>query len=490
MVQVALVVLAVAGPLVYLLGLLSRGLAVLYLDYARLAVLLVTVSMGAGASVYLAVRDVERWVRIASVVALLANLGGVGYGWVLWSEEMGRTRAEDVAAPVEAPLVGVVLAPLDDSPAAAAELQAVESVIVDILRRNEALGDLALRRSQAVRDEEQARRVATELNAHVIAWSAAGRGYPPLVQWHVTVMGASEAVRGLTPSELMVLMATQQRFTVSAPLGDGEVSEHATKVVAPVAAGFAAMAMGRPVVAATQFRNAAQVEGLPDATRSLLLGYRATALLQAHRADLAMEELERARSIHESAYVWASIGTIMVVEDAWTAAHEAFQRAVALDPYDALGYCGLGLALAHDNEAASAIAAYRQAAALEPGWPTPHALLGMAYELLGESETAAEEYAQCVAKAGANRSLRQAVARRVELVAQNPPTAVPTNTPRPTATPTPVPSSGVYQVKKGDTLQAIAIEFDVPLDLLIEVNRIENPHDLQIGQIIIIPELP
>jgi len=48
----------------------------------------------------------------------------------------------------------------------------------------------------------------------------------------------------------------------------------------------------------------------------------------------------------------------------------------------------------------------------------------------------------------------------------------------------------VYQVQRGDTLAEIAEELGVPAELLIEVNRLENPNALDIGQILIIPEAP
>jgi len=95
-----------------------------------------------------------------------------------------------------------------------------------------------------------------------------------------------------------------------------------------------------------------------------------------------------------------------------------------------------------------------------------------------------------VARSGPNATLQQATSERAQQVAANPPTAVPTATPRPTPTATPFPSTGVYQVQRGDTLAEIAEELGVPAELLIEVNRLENPNALDIGQILIIPEAP
>jgi len=59
--------------------------------------------------------------------------------------------------------------------------------------------------------------------------------------------------------------------------------------------------------------------------------------------------------------------------------------------------------------------------------------------------------------------------------------------PLPTETPTPTPTPVVYVVQKGDNLLEIAFRYDVDVQALIEVNEIENPRALQIGQRLIIP---
>ena len=60
-------------------------------------------------------------------------------------------------------------------------------------------------------------------------------------------------------------------------------------------------------------------------------------------------------------------------------------------------------------------------------------------------------------------------------------TPIPTNTPAPT--PTPV----VHIVQPGDTLLGIALQYDVTLDALQQINGVLRPETLQIGQPIIIP---
>jgi len=60
---------------------------------------------------------------------------------------------------------------------------------------------------------------------------------------------------------------------------------------------------------------------------------------------------------------------------------------------------------------------------------------------------------------------------------------------RPTATVTlqPSPTPNVYQVKPGDTLFAIAIEYEIPVDALMAANGLVNPDELKVEQQLIIP---
>ena len=61
------------------------------------------------------------------------------------------------------------------------------------------------------------------------------------------------------------------------------------------------------------------------------------------------------------------------------------------------------------------------------------------------------------------------------------------STPLPTATATATPTPIIHVVQTGDNLLAIAFQYDVSVQALIEVNEITNPRALQIGQHLIIP---
>lgn len=65
------------------------------------------------------------------------------------------------------------------------------------------------------------------------------------------------------------------------------------------------------------------------------------------------------------------------------------------------------------------------------------------------------------------------------------PTAPPT--PVPTAAPTPAPTQRTYVVQEGDTLAAIAQAFGTSVEAIQEANGIEDPDQIVIGQVLVIP---
>jgi LysM repeat protein len=71
------------------------------------------------------------------------------------------------------------------------------------------------------------------------------------------------------------------------------------------------------------------------------------------------------------------------------------------------------------------------------------------------------------------------------------PTAVPTPVPTPVATPAPTPppppAQTTYVVQEGDTLAAIAQQFGTTVEALQAANGIEDPDEIVIGQVLVIP---
>lgn len=67
------------------------------------------------------------------------------------------------------------------------------------------------------------------------------------------------------------------------------------------------------------------------------------------------------------------------------------------------------------------------------------------------------------------------------------PTETPTYTPTFTPTPTPTATPITYQVLPGDTLEVIAARYGTTVDLLAQQNNIVNQHQIDVGQILVIP---
>jgi len=66
-------------------------------------------------------------------------------------------------------------------------------------------------------------------------------------------------------------------------------------------------------------------------------------------------------------------------------------------------------------------------------------------------------------------------------------TPIPTNTPTPTVTPSPTATPITHQVQPGDVLVNIAAQYGTTVELLVRVNNIPNQHQIDVGQILLIP---
>ena len=68
------------------------------------------------------------------------------------------------------------------------------------------------------------------------------------------------------------------------------------------------------------------------------------------------------------------------------------------------------------------------------------------------------------------------------------PTPSSTPTPVPTPTPTPAPTPATHVVRPGETLTRISQLYDVPVDVIVQLNDISNPDSLVEGQRLRLPE--
>jgi tetratricopeptide (TPR) repeat protein len=492
-IKLSLLLVALLCPMFYLWGILNHGRAVLNYDFVRLGVIYGALALGAGASTFLLFHRGRAVVRLAAGVALLANLGSIGYAELLWRPDMQRAFAEVERRTFSEGQTGILVAASDHSPQAMEEARAIEEKIQAVMS-DVGLGDrVIVRPTYPIATETQARHVGRDLGANLVVWKSSTQVRDRYNEaYRITVLGASTSDMVIDGVPLLLSGMLQKTFTVPASRwqSDPPSVRLANEVVVPVATGLAFMAEGDLLLAAGQFQRAARYADLPVQAQVDLQNYIGATLLLVGRADLASEPFQRSLAIEPNAAAWIGLGSVAATNHQWDEATAAFSRAVTQDPYDAGAYCGLGFVHARRRDIHSAYQAYQQAIALEPTSSVPFIFMGLLYELRADITSAQQAYQEAATRAYPDKGLYTAVVRRAEEIRRNPPTPVPTATPRPVPTPTPIPTSALYTVEQGDTLRVIADSFGVSISELIEINGIENANELYIGQILMIPPLP
>jgi hypothetical protein len=489
-VSLALLIIAVLGPIFYLAGLFARGLAMLHMSYFRLGFTHVAMSVSAACAAVLLFRRGNSALRVMAGFFLLLNLGSVGLASYQWLQEMQQRFVERAMVPIEPIKAGVLVAPLDDTAGNRQESRALEQLLVSMVRREGLTDYVAVRQVPPISSAEQARRMGEKMRANVVVWKGRESRSQVIAHYYITVVGANETAIALDPVPLLTVLATHDTYVIPnrEMVPEGQVPPVATQVVAPTAMGFAYMSIGRPLLAATQFQTAIDVPNLSPAIRITLHNQFAAAMLFLNRDDLALQAYQKSIEVQPNAKAYSGLGTVALARRDWATAARTFRQAIRLDPYDPTAYCGMGILYNRERNMQQAMSAYYQAIALRPEESVPYALLGMGYELLGDATKARDAYRLSEQHAGVNAGLHVAVAERAADIVRNPPTAVPTSTPRPIPTATPVPARARYTIKRGDTLGTIAAEFDVKVADLIRVNDIKHPDSIYIGQELIIPE--
>lgn len=482
-----LLVVALVGPVFYLMGLVARRLSLLYGAYTRLGILYGVLALSAAVAACLALRSREPWAKAAATLALLANLASISFVGMWWSRDVNSAIVEARMAPIAGGKLGIVVSPADSSSEARDDARAFEARLQAYFSEVGLAPSVTIRRSYPVSSEDQARRLGEKLGAQFIVWSrqaeAAGS--------NITICGASEADIEAEPLSLMLFMSTQHTLVLDGTFAPGLASP-SNRLAAPLVGAFGALALGQPVLASAEFQALIAAADIPSSTVRALHNYRGVALLYADRPDLAADEFLAAMgpgpwAAPSDAFAWVGIGNVFLARRDYQSAADAYSRALAVDPYGALPYCGVGICYLRDRNVTRAVSAFRQAIALEPAWGGPHALMGLTYETIGNISGAREEFQTCALLSGPCYGIQSVVRQRAEDIARNPPSPIPTATVPPKPTPTPFPTSAIYQVKRGDTLQGVAAKFGVPPELIIELNQLESPESLRIGQMLAIP---
>jgi Flp pilus assembly protein TadD len=491
--HLALLIAAVAAPVMYLLALARYGSALLYLDLPRLVVTYVALALSAAAATYLLVSSDRRVFRLASGLALVAILGSIVYAELIWRPDMNRAIAEVERRVFTDQQSGILVAATDDTPDALEDSRIIEEAAQDIFAMAGLGEKILVRPSQPIKTEDQARTIGKELGAGIVVWMSseqAGTRVTDVI--HVTVLGASGRGSTLDAIPLLVAGITQSTFTVSRTrYQEGKAPADIIKtVVVPVVTGLGFLAESQPLLAGTQFEAAAEYTDMDDTARSQLSNYLGATLLVHGRPDLASRPFAESNAIGPNAGAWIGLGTVAVAGHQWDQAQDAFSQAVALDPYAPGAYCGLGYVHATRRDIHNAYLAYQQAIALDPDYGVPYAFMGMLYELRGEVPAAQQAYQQAAALVRSDRGMYTAINRRSEEIRQNPPTPVPTATAKPIPTASPIPTSAIHTVKQGDSLKAIADKYGVSISEIVEINELENPDELYIGQFLLIPPKP
>jgi len=406
----ALLGVAIVGPLFYALGMLARGTAVLDAEFSRLALIYLALSLSAAAGALVALRTggVWRWLAAAAVVA---NLASIALSASVWSRGMQQSLTERGLEPIESGKVGILIAAQGYSESDEADAQELEQTLLTALQRVDLASVVSTRQVAPVTSEEQAQRQARQLGARLALWTQPNA--EGLATYHVTVLGANETPIQLDPPTLMLLMASQGTFSVSRTFSDkGKEVPVLNRAVVPVTAGFVALAVGQPVLAAAQFQAVQELEGFPTPAVYAAHNYRGVALLWAGRPDLAEQEYRVAQGLMSDARSWVGLGNVRLARREWRAAADAYQQALALDLYEPQAYCGLGITYAAERNVSKAIAAYQQAIALQPSQAVPYALLGRAYELVADIPSAEQAYKTCANLSSSLGGLYHAVSER------------------------------------------------------------------------------
>lgn len=486
--QASLFGLALLGPILFLAGLLSRGLALLDYDYLRLGVIFGVMALSAGAACYLVFQRGAPAVRLAALAGLVVNLGALGLAGLLWSNEMKRSFVEVQMIPFEAREVGILVCPADHTPREAEEARNLENLLRAYVQGAGLADAVSVRPCYPVASAEQARRMGRDLRASVVVWKATRPVRARLEEtFTISVLGLGLVEPRLEPLDLMLAMAAEGDLTLQTTTGlERPVTSPLVQgVIAPAASGFAFYAAGQPRLAGTQFRAALGAADLPPAVAARLHNAEGMVMLSLQRADLATAAYEASNAVQPNASAWVGLGMVAMSRHEWDLAAEHMNRAIHLDPYDPQAYCGAGLVLARKRDVQGAMKAYRQAIGLSPQSSVPYALLGLVQEMQANVDSAREAYALASLYSGGG--LSRVVERRSEEIRISPPTPVPTATARPTPTLTPIPTSAIHQVIRGETLAIIAAKYGVSINELIQINNISDPSALDIGQLLLIP---
>jgi len=484
----ALLLVAAAGPAMHLLSLSRQGIAFLWGDYGAVGLHYGLLALsGICAAALIAKRTAMPVMRGLAVIAFAANLVAIGYGARAWRAQAEMQLQTLSVAPVEAPY-GILIAPVTNEGDALATATDVRDEIDALLRGSGLDATIETRLVAPIPSEAQAQAMAARLGAQVVVWGIDRGLDASIIEYHVLSLGANDPDMALTPAALLLLAGSEVSFSMREVPALGEATAQAKEILPLMAAGHAAMVSGDALQAGGYYSAVLGVNGLSSECEGAVKRLLGMSLLRAGRPDMAAQQYGGDAAL--GAQGDAGLGLASYFRGDLAAAATYLARAIEQDPYDAMAYLTWAAVSIDQQQPPRAIGAATRAVALAPDWAPAYAMLGLAYELESNITAAVRAYENCAERAGHLQGLADASSARASAIVDVPPTPVPTLTPWPTPTPTAVPTEGVYRVQSGDTLQRIADKLGVDMKVLIELNRIDDPNSLVVGQYLILPEEP
>lgn len=485
----ALLLVAAMGPVMHLFSLSRDGISFLWGDYGPVGLHYGLLALsGICAAVLITKRGVMAALRGLAAAAFVANLLAIAYGAHAWRAQAEEQLRALSVTPVDAP-VGILVAPVSNQADALAVATQVCEEIDALIRGSGLESVIATRHVAPIPSAKQAEALARRLGAHVVVWGVDRGRDAAVIEYHVLGLGANEPDMTLDPESLLLVASSRVSFTVrQVPALDADTLALGRQVLPLVAAGHGALVADEPLQAGGFYSATLRTDDIPTEQAASLRYLLGVALLRAGRPDLAAQQFAWSSQLDARAHVGLGLATFLQGDIAAAAAH--LTRAIDQDAYDPMAYLALAAVSIEQQQPPRAIGAATRAVALEPEWAPAHAMLGLAYELESNLPAAMHAYEACARYAGHLEALAEASRQRAQTIVEEPPTPVPTLTPWPTPTATAVPTEGVYRVQQGDTLQRIADKLGVEMKVLIELNRLEDPHSLYVGQYLILPEEP
>lgn len=517
--SILLLSLAAVGPVFQAWNYISYRFDVLSGPYDRLAFLLLIVAGSAIAAIVLmrqmlapTLAETQRFVhrpaarRAASLLLFLdlAFILSLGIGWTITVRENGPLQSSTLPEDV----FGIAIALIgegQESEITNLSLQAANDLRGEIekeLRRTGLMNKVGIQVIGPVSNNESAIQWGDRVGAEIVVWGRMVAGQPEAIvpRWTDTTHWVTPAI--INSTEIMA--ASMKGDTVL--ISDNVAVPH--DVHASALVGQAAIYLEEPAVAITQFEHALDasvvLSGDTSILRSIWLRCRGQAHWSAGQPSLARDDFIASVHLHPDVHTYTAQGNLRLAENDLPGAIGNYRAALAVDPYGATPYIGLGYAYAGQGDLAAAIGQLEQAKRLRLDFAPIYYGLGILYRDHGDVYLARDAFDHCIVLAEENAALIAAANEELRMLGVIPVTPTPSPTPvQAIATALP-PSSGAtisaptsptetastsnsYVVQSNDNLTTIAARFGISVESIVQANDLRNANAIYVGQELVIP---